>query len=266
MTILDDIRDHKERELADRKGRRPLSDLVAACESAPPARGFGEALRRPGLQLIAEVKRRSPAKGDLAPDADAPRLAETYLSGGAAAVSVLTDEHFFSGADADLQAVRARVDGPLLRKDFVISTYQIYEACLLGADAVLLIVSMLTDEQLRTFLDTADALGMDALVETHTEDEVRRAVGLNAQIIGINNRDLSTFTVDLGTTERLRHLVPDPIVVVSESGISRREDVARVQAAGAKAILVGEALVTAPDARARIAELLARESPVVPTP
>jgi indole-3-glycerol phosphate synthase len=179
---------------------------------------------------------------------------------------VLTDEHFFSGADADLQAVRARVDGPLLRKDFVISTYQIYEACSLGADAVLLIVSMLTDEQLRTFLDTAETLGMDALVETHMADEVRRAVALNAQIIGINNRDLSTFTVDIGTTERLRHLIPDPIVVVSESGIARREDVARVEAAGATAILVGEALVTAPDARARIAELLARESPVVPTP
>jgi indole-3-glycerol phosphate synthase len=266
MTILDDIRVHKERELAERAAKRPLTELVDACESARAPRGFGDALRRPGLQLIAEVKRRSPAKGDLAPDADAPKLAQTYLTGGAAAVSVLTDEHFFSGADSDLRAVRSRVNGPLLRKDFVISDYQIYEARFLGADAILLIVSMLTDEQLELFLETAQSLGMDAIVETHTEEEVRRAVAVDASIIGINNRDLSTFTVDIGTTERLRHLVPDGAVVVSESGIARREDVERVEAAGAKAILVGEALVTAPDARARIAELLGRDSPVVQAP
>ncbi len=256
MTILDDIRAHKEKEVAEREVARPLDQLIAACNSAPQVRRFGEALRRPGLQLIAEVKRKSPTKGDLALDADAPQLAETYLSSGAAAVSVLTDERFFSGADADLQAVRARVDGPLLRKDFVISSYQIYEARSLGADAVLLIVSMLSDELLNTFLDTADCLGMGALVETHTEDEVRRAVAINAQIIGINNRDLSNFTVDLATTERLRPLIPERTLVVSESGISTRADVERAQAAGAKAILVGEALVTAPDRRARIAELL----------
>jgi indole-3-glycerol phosphate synthase len=231
-----------------------------------PTHGFGDALRRPGLQLIAEVKRRSPAKGDLALGADAPSLAATYLTGGAAAVSVLTDERFFSGSDADLQAVRAHVDGPLLRKDFVIEEYQIYEARTLGADAILLIVSMLTDEQLAQFLGVATSLGLDALVETHTAEEVHRATAIGAQIIGINNRDLATFTVDLATTEQLRPLIPSSAVAVSESGILSRADVERAEAAGAKAILVGEALVTAPDARVRIGELLGRRNTVAQRP
>ena len=256
MSILDDIRAHKEQEIAVREAARPLAELISLCGEGAESHRLLQSLRQPGTRLIAEVKRKSPAKGDLKLDADAPALASTYLSAGAAAVSVLTDERFFSGSDADLQAVRARVQGPILRKDFTIRDYQVYEARVLGADAVLLIVSMLTDEQLNTYLDTADCLGLDAIVECHTAEEVRRAVDLRAPIIGINNRDLATFTVDLNTTERLRPLVPDDRVVVSESGIFTRADVERVEAAGARAVLVGEALVTAPDPATRVRELV----------
>jgi indole-3-glycerol phosphate synthase len=171
---------------------------------------------------------------------------------------VLTDGRFFSGSDADLVAVRGRIAAPVLRKDFTITTYQIYEARALGADAVLLIVSLLTDSLIETFLDTATSLGMDALVEVHSEDEARRAARLGATIIGINNRDLATFTVDLGTTERIRPLLPTSATIVAESGILSRADVERVKAAGAHAALVGEALVTAADPAARVRELLGR--------
>jgi indole-3-glycerol phosphate synthase len=210
------------------------------------------------VSLIAEVKRRSPAKGELRPDADAPSLAGDYVDAGAAAVSILPDERFFAGSDTDLSGARERVAAPLLRKDFTISSYQIYEARALGADAVLLIAALLSDELINVFLDTADCLGMDAIVEAHTEDEVRRVVAIRAPIVGINNRDLATFSVDLGTTERLRPLIPQETLVVSESGIASRADVERVAAAGADAVLVGEALVTALDPADRIRELLGR--------
>jgi len=277
--------------VAEREAARPLSQLIAACGQAPPVRRLTEVLRaapprqlEPGvagpsmqsregpaastwglglgawvshdLRLIAEVKRRSPAKGELRADADAAALAATYVAAGAAAVSVLTDEKFFAGADADLAATRARVTAPLLRKDFTISSYQIYEARALGADAVLLIAALLSDDLINVFLDTADCLGMDTIVEAHTEEEVRRVVAIRAPIIGINNRDLSTFRVDLGTTERLRPLIPAHTIVVSESGIATRSDVKRMAAAGAQAVLVGEALVTAADPAAKVRELL----------
>jgi indole-3-glycerol phosphate synthase len=256
VSILDDIRAHKEQELAAREAARPLSELISLCGEGAESHRLLASLKQPGTRLIAEVKRKSPTKGELKLDADAADLAHTYLSAGAAGVSVLTDQKFFSGSDADLQAVRARVQGPILRKDFTIKDYQVYEAKVIGADAVLLIVSMLTDEQLNTYLDTADCLGLDAIVECHTEDEVRRAVDLGAPIIGINNRDLSTFTVDLATTERLRPLIPDDRIVISESGVFTRADVQRAEAAGAHAVLVGEALVTAPDPAAKVRELL----------
>ena len=260
MSILDDIRAHKGREVAAREATRPIAELMAACGDAPPVRRLSDALRAEAdserIRLIAEVKRRSPTRGDLRPDADAPGLAASYVEAGAAAVSILTDEHFFQGTDDDLRAARQAVAAPLLRKDFTISSYQIYEARVLGADAILLIVSVLSDELINVFLDTADCLGMDALVEVHTEDEVRRAVALRAPIIGVNNRDLKTFEVDLGVTERLRPLIPDRTTVVSESGILSRAHVERAAAAGANAVLVGEALVTAPDPAAKVRELL----------
>ena len=258
MSILDDIRAHKERELAERQAARPLDAIIAASQCAPAVRSLRDALRQPGVQLIAEVKRRSPAKGELRMDADAVALAETYLDAGAAAVSVLTDERFFSGADADLVAIRTRARGPVLRKDFTISRYQVYEARSLGADAILLIASLLSDDQIRSFRETTDELRMDAIVEVHTEQETRRAVGLGARIIGINNRDLSNFHVDLATTERLRPLIPAATVAISESGIGSRQDVQRAEAAGADAVLVGEALVTAADPATRVRELLGR--------
>jgi indole-3-glycerol phosphate synthase len=270
MSILDEIRAHKEQEVAARQTQRPLPDVVAACNDAPPVRRLKDALaasHHDPIRLIAEVKRRSPAKGDLRPDADAPSLAATYAEAGAAAVSVLTDERYFSGADADLVAVRARVPIPILRKDFTITTYQIYEARALGADAILLIASMLSDDLIETFLDTAGRLGLDALVEVHSEQEARRAARLGAPIIGINNRDLTDFSVDLGTTERIRPLLPAHTTIVAESGILTRQDVLRVQAGGAHAVLVGEALVTAPDSAANLRELLGRvASPAVAVP
>lgn len=260
MSILDDIRGHKKIEVAAREQSRPLGDLMEACGDAPPPRPFADALvgaaAGAGIALIAEVKRRSPAAGDLRPDADAAMLASTYARAGAAAISVLTDERFFGGADTDLQAVRGHVDAPVLRKDFTISSYQIYEARSLGADAILLLASLLTDEQLALFLNAADRLGMSAIVEAHSAEEVQRAVTVHAPIIGINNRDLSTFKVDLGTTERLRPLIPAGTLVVGESGIACRADVERMQRSGAQAVLVGEALVRSADPAAKLRELL----------
>lgn len=260
MTILDEIRVHKEQELAERERKRPLADVIAACDDAPPVRQFADALQAAaqanGIALIAEVKRRSPAAGELRPHADAPQLARTYASAGAAAISVLTDERFFGGADADLRAVRDEVGAPVLRKDFTLSPYHIYEARSLGADAVLLIASLLDDPQIASALETVADLGMSAIVEVHSQAEAERAVGLRAPIIGINNRDLSTFTVDLGTTERLRPFIPDDTIVISESGIGCRADVERARAAGAQAILVGEALARSNDPAAKVRELL----------
>ena len=256
MTILDEIRAHKEVEVAMRQTAWPLLEVQRACASAPAVRSMQDVLARPGIQIVAEVKRRSPAKGNLSLGADAPSLATRYAEAGAAGVSVLTDERFFSGSDADLTAVRAAIDIPILRKDFTISSYQIHEARSIGADVILLIVAMLSDTQLRSFLDSAASLHMEAIVEAHTEEEVRRAVALGAQMIGINNRNLATFEVDLGTTERLRPLITGPALVIGESGISTRADVVRLERAGADAVLIGEALVTAQDARAKIHELL----------
>lgn len=263
MTILDEIRAHKQQEVAARQAKRPIEELIGACGSVPRGPRFGDSLRTAaaadGIALIAEVKRRSPAAGELRPHADAVKLGSTYVKAGAAAVSVLTDEKFFSGADTDLEALRANVDAPLLRKDFTISSYQIYEARALGADAVLLILSMLTGDEMGMFLDTADCLGLDAVVEAHSEEEVARAVSLRVSIIGINNRDLATFTTDLATTERLRPLIPADVLVIGESGISSRADVQRMLAAGAQAVLVGEALVRAADPAAKVQELLGRD-------
>jgi indole-3-glycerol phosphate synthase len=262
VTILDEIRAHKEIEVAERQERRPLDRLIDQCGAASPAATFAKALResagRDGVALIAEVKRKSPSAGALRADADASALGISYVKAGAAAVSVLTDERFFSGSDSDLSDLRARVSAPLLRKDFTISEYQIYEARTLGANAVLLIAAMLTDEQIGQFLNAAVSLGLDAIVEVHTEEETRRAVALHVPIVGINNRNLADFTVDLATTERLRPLVPDGTLIVGESGISTRSDVERLQRAGVNAVLVGSALVTANDPAAKVRELLGK--------
>ncbi len=261
--ILGRIVADKRQELERRRREEPLGILrTRLAQAAPPTRSLAQALRGPSLGLIAEVKRASPSRGVLRADLDPKALVRTYAIGGAAAISVLTEEQHFQGSLADLEAVRAVLDGrgeprqPVLRKDFLFDAYHLYEARAYGADAVLLIAAVLEPRLLAELLALARTLGMECLVEVHDEQELERALAADAQIIGINNRDLRTFEVDLAVSERLRPLIPDGRVVVAESGIHTRADVERLQALGVNAALIGEALVTAEDARAKIGELL----------
>jgi indole-3-glycerol phosphate synthase len=247
VTFLDTIIAHKRAEVALQKQTQPLDAWRAEAEAAPPPRNFLAALRAPGVSLIAEVKKASPSKGLLCPDFDPVRLARAYAANGAAAISVLTDERFFQGSLDDLRAVREVVDVPVLRKDFVVDAYQVYEARAAGADAVLLIVAALEDERLHALHALIGELGMTALVEVHNAAEVERALALQPRLIGVNNRDLRTFHVTLDTTAALRPRVPEGVILVAESGIHTPEDVTRLAALGVDAMLVGEALVTARD-------------------
>lgn len=253
MNILDTIVKQKRAEVAERKTSRPLSALRDL--PATPARDFAAALARPGLSVIAEFKRRSPSRGLLAESLDPARVARAYEAGGAAAMSVLTDREFFGGSEADLQAARAAVCLPVLRKDFTIDEYQVHEARAIGADAVLLIVRILEDALLRDLLAAAGGVGLAALVETHTAEEVDRALAAGARIIGVNSRDPDTFEVRLDAALALRPRIGDAIAV-AESGIQTADDARRVRAAGFDAILVGESLVRSGDPQAKIAELL----------
>ncbi|MGG1515132.1 indole-3-glycerol phosphate synthase TrpC [Paenibacillus oryzisoli] len=215
----------------------------------PPCLGFERALssgRNRAMGLIAEVKKASPSKGLIRPDFEPVELAKSYAEAGTDCISVLTDVDYFQGSNAYLQAVRQAVRVPLLRKDFTIDPKQIYEARLLGADAILLIAAILTTAQMKDFLKLAQDLGMDALVEVHDREELERALELNTTFIGINNRNLKTFVTDLATTEELIQLIPAGVTVVSESGISSVEDLAFVQKAGAKAVLIGEHFMRQP--------------------
>ncbi|VAW07749.1 Indole-3-glycerol phosphate synthase [hydrothermal vent metagenome] len=230
-------------------------DLRAAALSTDPALGFADALAAPGFQIIAEIKRKSPSAGVLAETLVPEEQAVVYVDGGAAAISVLTEPEFFAGSVADLQAVREAVDIPLLRKDFVVDSAQIYETKVLGADAVLLIVAILTDDELARLYDAALSVGLDVLVETHTEHEVERALEIGPRIVGVNNRDLATFVTDLGTAERIAPQVVGRAITVGESGVSSVDGARRMRTAGFDAILVGEALVRADDPAALIAEL-----------
>ena len=258
MAILDDIVRDKRAELAARRLERSLADLVVECRARPPARDFAAALAPApgGVRLIAEVKPASPSRGRLAgPGWDPVALAAAYARHGADAISVLTDAKYFGGSLDTLAAVRERVDVPLLRKDFVLDEYQLWEARAAGADAVLLIVAILEPPALRDLLQAAKGVGLAALVECHTAAELDRALEVDARIIGINNRDLRTFVTRLETTLELLPRVPPGRLVVSESGFFTAADVRRVAAAGAHAVLVGEALVTAADVGAKIREL-----------
>lgn len=253
--MLDHILAHKRAEVAAARAMVALPELRRRAEAGPPPRDFAAALRRPCVAVIAEIKRASPSRGPLNPDLDPAALARAYAAGGAAALSVLTDRRFFAGSLADLTAARAAVALPVLRKDFIVDEYQIYEARTAGADALLLIVAALEEAMLRDFLTLAAELGLHCLVETHDEREVERALHCGAQLIGVNNRDLRTFTVDLATTERLAALIPADRVLIAESGVHSRADVARLAGAGADAVLVGESLVKAGDVAAAVAEL-----------
>jgi len=260
--ILDSIVAHKRKELAGWKAAVPQARLEeAAIQQAPPL-DFAAALRQPGVSLIAEIKRASPSRGVLRPELDPGQLAVTYVEGGAAAISVLTDERFFQGSLSDLAAVKnalrqAGREVPVLRKDFILDVYQIYQARVYGADAILLIVAILETEDLAELLALARELGMEALIEVHCEEELDRVLPLGPSIIGVNNRDLHDFSVDLATTLRLQPYIPRSAILVSESGIHCRADVERLARAGVDAILVGEALVTAEDVAGKIRELSA---------
>jgi indole-3-glycerol phosphate synthase len=245
---------HRAQAEAD---RRPLDALVERARSVGPARAFPAALRRPGMAVIAEIKRRSPSRGALAPDLVPDVLAKVYADAGAAAVSVLTDHAGFGGSPADLATARQAIDLPVLRKDFTVSAQDVADARLMGADAVLLIVAALDDAELRDFSDLATDLGLAALVEAHDEAEVERALQAGATLVGVNQRDLFTFEVDTDRAVRVAAAIPDGVVKVAESGIRSPADAARLADAGYDAILVGEHLVTNDDPGAALAELVA---------
>jgi len=253
-TLLEDIVAAKRREVAERKARVPLAILEERVATCPAPLDFLHALQGDGVRLIAEVKKASPSRGLLRADLDPVSLACTYAENGAAAVSVLTDSHF-EGCLEHLAAVKKALlplHVPVLRKDFILEPYQVFESRAYGADAILLIVAILQREEFSRLLALSTELGMGCLVEVHDEEELTVALEGGAGIIGINNRDLWTFKTDLSVTERLAPRVPRCKTIVSESGITDREDVARVQRAGAHAVLVGEALVTAEDVAARV--------------
>jgi indole-3-glycerol phosphate synthase len=247
--------------LARRQREQPFGTLRWLTRRMPATRSLAAALRTHAPGLIAEVKRASPSRGLLRADLDAVALARSYAEAGAAAISVLTEERYFQGSLADLKAVRQALDGlgegrpPLLRKDFIFDMYQIFEARAYGADAVLLIAAILNPGLLTSFISLARSLGLECLVEVHDEPELERALTAGAEIVGINNRDLRTFEVDLATTERLRPLAPPEVTVVAESGVHTRADVRRLAALDVHGVLIGEALVVADDPAEKIREL-----------
>lgn len=255
-TILETITARTREDLILRQRVMPLREIRRTAEARPPCRDFLGALRAPGLSLIAEVKRASPSQGEIRPDLDPAALARTYADHGAAALSVLTDEPFFHGSLDDLRAARAAMALPILRKDFLLTPYQIYEARAAGADAVLLITAALNDPALHDLHTLARMLGMAALVEVHNAEELERALAIDPQIVGINNRNLHTFDVRLQTTEALRPQIPEGTVVVAESGVETAADARRLHRAGVDAILVGTALVGAPNPGKKIEDLL----------
>jgi indole-3-glycerol phosphate synthase len=258
--ILAKIAAYKLEEVVDRKRRRTLAALESAARNASSPRGFKQALvngHAPGkLSLIAEIKKASPSKGLIRADFDPPALARNYEAGGAACLSVLTDGPSFQGADAYLIDARAAVSLPCIRKDFLVDPWQVAESRALGADAILVILAMVDDGLAAELMSEAKRLGMDALVEVHDEAEMTRAGDLGADLVGINNRDLKSFVVDLAVTERLAALAPKDALLVTESGVFTYDDVARMEATGAKAMLVGESLMRHADVTAATKALL----------
>lgn len=247
-TILDEIIQHKRAEVASTRARTPLPEVLARIPDAPPVRGFLAALRAavpPGL--IAEVKKASPSAGLIRPDFDPVAIARDYASAGATCLSVLTDERFFHGHLDYLRQIRAAVAIPVMRKEFVIDRYQIAEARAAGADCVLLIAECLNDAELQDLYDYCHELGMDALIELYDRENVERVLATGTRLIGINNRDLRTFHTSLDHTFQLRKIIPEDVLLVSESGIRTHADVAQLRDAGVGAVLVGETLMRQPD-------------------
>jgi indole-3-glycerol phosphate synthase len=253
--ILAEIAAYKREFVLQRKRNRSLVDMRRAADDSAQPEDFCAAVSGEGLALIAEIKKASPSKGLIRADFDPERIAAEYAQNGAAALSVLTDEVYFEGCDRYLQQARHIAQLPVLRKDFTVDAYQIYEARVLGADAILLIVALMDGGQLRDFAGLAGELGLAALVEVHTKEELDRALEQPPALVGINNRDLTTFETTLETTFELLDHVPDGVATVSESGINSREDIMRLEAAGLDAVLVGEALMRERHIGAKIREL-----------
>jgi indole-3-glycerol phosphate synthase len=260
MSILDEITTDKRREIDEAKRARPEADLRRAVEAAPPARNFFAPLASAGpIKLIAEVKKASPSAGLIRADFDPVAIGRTYEQHGASCISVLTDEQYFAGSLDDLRRVRAAVGVPCLRKDFILDKYQLYEARSAGADAVLLIAECLDDCNLRALFNEAVSLGMTPLVELYEPENLKRVFDAGATLIGVNNRNLKTMRTDLEHTLRLRDQIPGECVLVAESGIQTRADVARLEAAGVDAILVGESLMREADIGLGVQRLLGRD-------
>ena len=259
MAMIEELVESARAGVERRRAQVPLADLERRLGERPEQRPFGEALTRPGLSLIAEFKRRSPSAGEIRDGATAAEIASAYEEGGAAALSVLTDEAHFGGSIADLTEARRACELPVLQKDFIVDRYQLYEAALAGADAMLLIVAALDGEHLGALHAEARGLDLDCLVEVHKESELETALTVDADVIGINNRNLEDFSVDVGTTFELITDVPAGKTVVSESGIADRSTLEELERVGVDAVLIGEALMRADDPAAKIRELTADE-------
>jgi indole-3-glycerol phosphate synthase len=257
MTVLDEIIAYKRGEVAALRAATPLDTMRARAERSPHPRDFVAAISGPPLRVIAEVKRSSPSAGPIRAGADPVATARSYEAAGASAVSVLTDRKYFSGSLDDLVAVRGAIDLPILRKDFTVDAFQVYEARAAGADAVLLIAGAIPAADLASLARLASELALTALVEVHSDRDLDDALSISPRVIGINNRDLHSLRTDLETTHRLRHRIPAGVTVISESGIATPEDVTRVATAGIDAILVGTSLMASPDPVAHLRALLA---------
>jgi indole-3-glycerol phosphate synthase len=259
MAMIEELVEAARARVERRRAQVPLEDLESRLGERPEQRPFGEALTRPGLSVIAEFKRRSPSAGEIRGGAEPAELARAYEDGGAAALSVLTEEAHFGGSLSDLTEARAACELPLLQKDFIVDRYQLYEAALAGADAILLIVAALDRDRLAELHDEARSLDLDCLVEVHDESELETALTVDADVIGINNRNLEDFSVDIQTTFELITDVPAGKTAVSESGIADRTTLEELERVGVDAVLIGEALMRAEDPAAKVRELLADE-------
>ena len=256
MNILDQLADYARQRVEEARRQTPLAEIKRQALALPKGDfRFEKALTTPGLSFICECKKASPSKGLIAADFPYLQIAKEYKAAGADAISVLTEPKWFLGSDRYLKEITSAVSTPCLRKDFTVDDYMIYEAKLLGASAVLLLCAILDDAQLREYLALCDGLGLSALVEAHDEAEVDRALNAGARILGVNNRDLKNFTVDTENSRRLRASIPEDVLFVSESGVRTAEDVARLAAIGADAVLIGETLMRAPDKTAKLREL-----------
>ncbi|MCR5453060.1 MAG: indole-3-glycerol phosphate synthase TrpC [Lachnospiraceae bacterium] len=261
-TILDEIAKKTGLRIEEEKKKVPLNEIrrMAEQKEVKSKSRFFDALSKPGMSYICEVKKASPSKGIIADDFPYVDIAVQYEKAGASAISCLTEPYWFLGSDSYLKEIEENVSIPILRKDFTVDEYMIYQAYLMGASAVLLICAILSLEELRDYRLLAESFGMDALVEAHNEEEIRTAVRSEAKIIGVNNRNLKDFSVDTGNSARLRELIPEEVIFVSESGIKTAKDVKRLREMGTDAVLIGETLMRSPDKKAKLAELDGRSS------